>query len=101
MSETRVRWHWLMGSRGLSASYQQCLRVCRAGDGILLLGQHVYLLADTGLLQPPENVSLYALAESVRSAGLMATVPPYIRLLEWSEVMALLERQYPLQQTWV
>ena len=104
MSEAlQKRWHWLMASRELYASYQQCLALCLPDDALLLMGQHVWLLSDPRLQAGAltRATKLYALSESVKQAGLAGQVPPFVELVNWNQVLELLEQQYSLQQTWV
>ncbi len=102
MSEQYLaRWHWLMACRNLYDSYQQCLALSRPGDGLLFMGKHIYLLVDDRLQPPPEDISLFGLAEDLQMTGLSGKVPPYVQVVDWAEVLSLLEREYPLQQTWV
>lgn len=94
------RWHWLMGSGDLYVSYQQCLALCLPDDALLLMGRHVWLLTDPRL-QSVTTVKTYALSESVEQTGLTDQVPPFVELVNWDQVLDLLEQHYPLQQTWV
>lgn len=101
MSESlQQRWHWLMGHRELYASYQQCLALSLPGDAVLFMGRHVWLLTDPRL-QDETAIKLYALSESVEQAGLTRQLPPFVKLVNWNQVLSLLEQHYPLQQTWV
>ncbi len=101
MSEQhQPRWHWLMAGSDLYGCYQRCLALCRTGDGLLLMGRHICLLADTRLQNPPVNIKIYALKEDIAMAGLKADVPPYVQIVDWNQVLNVLLQQYPLQQTW-
>lgn len=100
MSELRHRWHWLMGDRDLYHGYQQCLAYCRPGDALLLLGQHVYLLADQRFLSVPSTVKLYVLEEALLETGLNDFLTPDSTVINWNQVLNLLIDGYPLQQTW-
>lgn len=90
-----------MGSRGLLATYQRCLSVCLPGDALLLLGRHVWLLNDVGLRLDGPGIKYYALDISVAEAGLSGSVPESVQVVNWSQVLELLQQRYPLQQTWV
>lgn len=89
-----------MGSRGLHASYQQCAALCLPGDAVLLMGRHVWMLQHPAFAETPP-FKLYALAESISAAGLNQALPPHVEIVDWQQVLDLLEREYPLQQTWV
>jgi len=96
-----ARWQWLMGSRHLYQTYQQSLQLCQSGDALLLMGQHIYLLVDDRLYQPPLNVDLFVLVDDLKMAGLTAVVPSYVQVIDWQQVINLLAHRYCLQQTWV
>lgn len=71
-----------------------CLRVARAGDALLLLGDGVHALAVPAMLSgaAAAGIALHALVADSDARGLAGRIPPGITLVDDNGFVALTER---------
>jgi tRNA 2-thiouridine synthesizing protein B len=84
-----------------SAAFADCLRVLRAGDALVLMGNGIYAaIADTQACNDlrATGAELFVLATDAAVAGISATAED-VTPLDMSELVILTER-FPRQQAW-
>tara|TARA_B100001540_G_scaffold287328_1_gene281747 strand:+ start:639 stop:926 length:288 start_codon:yes stop_codon:yes gene_type:complete len=83
-----------------SAAFADCLRVLRAGDAVLLLGNGVYAACDRDALESlaQSGAQLYLLEDDARAAGVTAETDCASRV-DMDAFVALTER-FPKQLAW-